>query len=235
MQLPSLGTISDTFRPFVSPDSRIKIHELRTHIPEHSTGYILSWFKANPVYFRISGARSSKYGDYRSPVKNFPARISVNRNLNRFDFLLTLVHEMTHHEVYTGASARLMGIRFYRRRSNSGPHGTEWKKKYCLLMEPLLNETVFPAELLPLLENYFKNPGSSARMDKRLVTALKKYDEPDGFIFIDLVPLHGVFTVAGGRKFRKGEKLRKRYRCECLNNGKSYLFSPMARVFLVIS
>lgn len=229
--LPFLGTLSDPFNLHVSVDSRIRIQELQSHIPENAFGYILNWFKTNPVHFTISGVRSSKYGDYRSPVKNYPARISVNRNLNRFDFLLTLVHEMAHHEVCAGTSAVFPGFGFYRRKRKTGPHGAEWKKQYRMLMKPLLNKDVFPAELLILLENYFEDSGSTSKMENQLVTALKKYDEPDGFVFIDRIPINGVFSLPGGRRFRKQEKLRKRFRCECLDNGKIYLISPMARVF----
>ena len=232
MQLPFfLGKISGPVNPPVSFDSRIKIQELQSHIPENSTGYILNWFQTTPVHFRISRARSSKFGDYRSPVKNRPARISVNRNLNRFDFLLTLVHEMAHHEVCAGSSARVSGIGFPRRKRRTGPHGTEWKNHYRTLMEPLMNDSVFPADILSPLVNYFENPHPSSKMDNLLVTALKKYDVPDGSVFIDLIPFNAEFSLPGGRRFRKREKLRKRFRCECLDNGKTYLFSPMARVF----
>ncbi|MCX6244493.1 MAG: sprT domain-containing protein [Bacteroidetes bacterium] len=212
-------------------DSRINIGELQSHVPDNSIDYIVEWFRKNDVHLRISKARSSKFGDYRGPVKKRPAWISVNRNLNQYDFLLTLVHEMAHHDVCKGSSSFIAGYRFSKRKRGTGPHGADWKNRYRLLMEPLLNKAVFPVDLLPVVVNYFENPRSSSKMNHLLVTALKKYDLPDGSVSIDQIPFEAVFTLPGGRRFRKKEKLRKRYRCINLENRKAYLFSPMARVF----
>jgi hypothetical protein len=232
MQLPFfLGTKSGSTRfspaPFIS---RVIIPELHAFIPENSTGYILDWFQSNPVQFRISKTRSSKFGDYRPPVKKFPARISVNRNLNRFDFLITLVHEMAHHEVWTESSALVPGFGIHRRKRRPRPHGKEWKTHYRRLMEPLMKESIFPADVLHHLVSHFNNLCSSSKSNEHLVVALKKYDVPDDAVFIESLAYDAVFTLPAGRKFRKQEKLRKRYRCVCLDNGRIYLFSPMARV-----
>ena len=236
MQLPSLGTKSGS--TFFSPElfsARVTISELHTFIPENSTGYILDWFHSNPVHFRISKTRSSKFGDYRPPVKNFPARISINRNLNRFDFLITLVHEMAHHEVWAEFSAPVPYFGFHRRKRQPRPHGKEWKTHYQRLMEPLMKESIFPAEVLHHLVSHFNNPRSSSKSNEQLVVALKKYDVPDDAVFIESLAFDAVFTLPAGRKFRKREKLRKRYRCVCLDNGRIYLFSPIARVMPMLT
>jgi SprT protein len=235
MQLPFLGTKSGQITSSASLDARIREQDLKAHLPQNSVGYILNWFTSNIVYFRISRSRSSKFGDYRSPAGKYPARISVNRNMNRFDFLLTLVHEMAHHELLGKASSGGPGSGLFKRRIRHVPHGAEWKKQYSSLMKPLLDESVFPDDLLPLLIPYFETQNVSPRMNKRLVTALHAYDEPDGMVFIDSVPPDAVFSLPSGRSFRKGEKLRKRYRCRSLDNGKDYLFSPLARVIWVSS
>jgi SprT protein len=232
MQLPFfLGTKSGSTR--FSPAlfvARVMIPELHAFIPENSTGYILDWFQSNPVQFRISKTRSSKFGDYRPPVKKFPARISVNRNLNKFDFLITLVHEMAHHEVWSESSALVPGFGIHRRKRRPRPHGKEWKTHYRQLMEPLMKESIFPAEVLHHLVSHFNNLRSSSKSNEHLVVALKKYDVPDDAVFIESLAYDAVFTLPAGRKFRKQEKLRKRYRCVCLDNGRIYLFSPLARV-----
>ena len=226
-----MGTKSGTI--ILSPPSFVSlmmIEDLHPFIPENSTGYILTWFQSYQVHFRISKSRTSKFGDYRSPEKNIPARISVNRNLNRFDFLITLVHEMAHHEVWTETNAPVPGFIFPRRKRRPRPHGKEWKTHYQRLMEPLMKESVFPADVLYHLEKYFENPRSSSKSNEHLAMALQKYDLPDDSVFIESLPLKAVFTLPSGRKFRKEEKLRKRYRCVCLDNRKVYLFSPTARV-----
>ncbi len=212
---------------------RPAIPDLQTFIPENSIGYILDWFQVHPVHLRISKVRSSKFGDYKLPVNKFPARISVNRNLNRFDFLITLVHEMAHHEVWTETSAGNSGFRIKLRKRRPLPHGKEWKNHYLQLMKPLMKESIFPAEVLHHLVNHFENPGSSSKSNKYLVAALKKYDTPDDSVFIESLAFDTIFSLPAGRKFRKQERLRKRYRCVCLDNGRTYLFSPMARVLPV--
>ncbi len=232
MQLPFyLGTKSRSTRFSPAPlVARIMIQDLHAFIPENSKGYILDWFQSNPIQLRISKIRSSKFGDYRAPLKNSPARISVNRNLNRFDFLITLVHEMAHHEVWTETSAPVPGLVFPRRKRRPRPHGKEWKDHYRRLVGPLMKESIFPADVLYHLEKHIENPRSSSKTNEHLVVALKKYDVPDDSVFLESLAFDAVFTLPEGKKFRKLEKLRKRYRCVCLDNGRIYLFSPMARV-----
>jgi len=229
-----LGTKSRTPRFSPAPlITRLTIQDISAFIPENSTAYILEWFQSHPVQLKISKARSSKFGDYRAPVKNFAARISVNRNLNRFDFLITLVHEMAHHEVWGETSALKPGAGNHGRKRRPRPHGKEWKIHYQKLMEPLMKEPVFPAEVVHHLVRYFENPRSSSKSNEHLVAALNKYDVQDDSVFIESLPFDAVFTLPAGKKFRKKEKLRKRYRCVCLDNRRIYLFSPMVRVITI--
>jgi SprT protein len=213
--------------------ARITVPDLLPFLPENSSAYILDWFQSNPVQLRISKARSSKFGDYRAPLKNNPARISINRNLNQYDFLITLVHEMAHHEVLAESveSIRIPG--FQKRKRRPRPHGKEWKIQYRKLMAPLMKESVFPVEVLRTLENQFDHPRSSAKANENLVFALREYDPPDNSVFVESLPFDALFALPSGRQFRKREKLRKRYQCRCLGNGKTYLFSPMAMVLPV--
>jgi len=45
--------------------------------------------------------------------------------------------------------------------------------------------------------------------------------------------LNGLFKIDDGKIFRKGEKQRKRFKCEEVRTGKIYLFSPVYEVELV--
>jgi hypothetical protein len=235
MQLPYLGTKKQS-TPFAAVSyTCIVVPDLHSYLPENSAGYILKWFHDNPVLLRISKIRSSKFGDYRAPINHMPARISVNRNLNKFDFLITLVHEMAHHEVYTEACIPNNAFFIHRRKRRPRPHGKEWKDHYLRLMSPLLTESIFPSEILKHLVDHLKNPGSSSKSNNYLVLELKNYDAPDDSVFIDSLPFDAIFSLPDGRKFKKKEKLRKRYRCESLDNGRIYLFSPMARVLPMLS
>ena len=231
MQLPFLeSALRQAHTSHIKPIPGLSMEDLDPVIPFDSKGYIYGWFQSNPVHLRISKARSSKFGDYRAPVKQYPAKISVNRNLNKFDFLITLVHEMAHHEVWMEATKPVPFLGIRKRVRRPLPHGKEWKAHYQRLMNPLLTESVFPSEVLHHIVHHFENPGSSSKANEHMVIALKEFDLPDNTVFIDSLPLDTIFALPSGRKFRKGEKLRKRYRCLCLDNRRIYLFSPVARV-----
>ena len=198
---------------------------LKESLPFSSIGFIRQWFEASGVRFRLTRTRSSKLGDYRPPGKGLPARISVNSELNPYEFLITLVHEMAHHEVWKEWN----NVLFFRKRK-SPPHGSLWKNHYQDLMRPLLNPSVFPHDVLVLLEEYFRDPRASSKTDLELVRVLKKYDRPDGHEFLESLPAGMVFILPDGRRFRKQEKLRKRYRCLNLENNRVYLFHPLVKV-----
>ncbi|HTX88806.1 MAG TPA: hypothetical protein VMC08_07450 [Bacteroidales bacterium] len=187
--------------------------------------FILLWFRDHPVMLKISRSRSSKLGDYRAPSAGHPARITVNPDLNRYEFLVTLVHEMAHHEVWKEARKG-----FFARHRRIPPHGVAWKNHYSRLMQPLLVPAFFPPDMLEVLTAYFRNPKASSKTESGLVRLLKKYDPPDGNEFLESLPFDALFRIPGGRSFRKKEKLRKRYRCVSLDNRKIYLLSPLVRV-----
>jgi SprT protein len=204
----------------------------RSFIPDQSIDYILHWFLENKVRLRISLNRSSKTGDYRPSRQNLPPRISVNNNLNPFDFLITLVHEMAHHVVWCTFAmiSHEMSSRIHRHHRPK-PHGQEWQHQFHQLMIPLMNTSVFPPDVLYMVENYFTNLRVSRRFGMNLTRVLKKYDNPDGKEFVENLPFDALFRLPDGRLFRRKEKLRKRFRCVCMNNNRIYLFSPLAQVY----
>ena len=203
---------------------------LEPHLPVRSIDYILDWLMEEKVQLRITRNRSSKMGDYRPPKPGTSARISVNHNLNEFSFLITLVHEMAHHLV-PGKVAGNKFIGSFRRKKRPKPHGPEWQSRYRKLMEPLLIEEIFPPDVLASMEQYLENPKASTAGDMKLFRVLKKYDSPDGTEFIENLPFDAAFQLRNGLTFHKKEKIRKRYRCVCINNGRNYLFNPMSQVY----
>jgi hypothetical protein len=102
-------------------------------------------------------------------------------------------------------------------------------------MAPVMNVSVFPSDVLAVLKQYLDNPKASTTGDQDLYRILKKYDHDVHGEFVENLPLNALFQLPNGRVFRKKEKLRKRYRCLCLNDNRIYLFSPVATVFRSIS
>jgi SprT protein len=213
----------------VDGDPRILMKNLlEPYLPDQSVGFFVDWLLDNKVRLRISNSRSTKLGDYRSPRPGAAPVISVNRNLNKYSFLITLVHEMAHH-IVTEVHHPVIS---FRRKKRPKPHGAEWQSRYRDLMYPLMNQAVLPRDIIDVMEKYLENPKASTSADQALFRALKNYDVPDGSEYIEKLPFDTVFYLRNGRSFRKKEKMRKRYRCISHDNGRSYLFNPMTQVYL---
>lgn len=193
---------------------------LYNHIPEHSVKTVQKLLDNDNLIVKIKNERKTRHGDYK-PLSNGKHQITVNSNLNKYRFLITLIHEVAHFEAYLKYGRTIK------------PHGKEWKRTFQYLMLPFLNPSVFPESLLPLLANYFKNPRASADTDAQLSFALRQFNEANGLQLVFEIPLGQYFKLYNGRIFRKGKKRTKRYECVEVNTGKLYLFNPNAEVQLI--
>lgn len=172
------------------------------------------------VHLKIVNERKTRHGDYR-PLPDGSHRITINANLNQYRFLITLVHEIAHLVAFTKYGRYIK------------PHGVEWKHTFQQLMLPFLRPDVFPNDLLPVLARHFKNPKASSDTDALMSIALKKYD-PETYKNYIFELTHGaLFITDNGRKFIKGNKLRKRYECKELDSGRLYLFQPNVQVEVI--
>ena len=72
---------------------------LRMHIanfPEGSADYAYDILWKYGIQLRIKKPRTTKLGDYRPPQPGEARRISINKDLNKFSFLVTFLHETAH-------------------------------------------------------------------------------------------------------------------------------------------
>tara|TARA_Y100000741_G_C17881760_1_gene407384 strand:+ start:118 stop:447 length:330 start_codon:yes stop_codon:yes gene_type:complete len=100
---------------------------------------------------------------------------------------------------------------------------------------PLLNNNVFPENILSRLAKHMKNPRATTDSDEDLIIYLSKYDlNRDDKVFLTEIATNNYFKYSTERIFKKSYKLRKRYICEEVSTGKKYLFSPVAKVKKVI-
>ncbi|MCB0772086.1 MAG: SprT-like domain-containing protein [Flavobacteriales bacterium] len=193
------------------------ILRLQAHLPRHAWPTVAHWLRRNPVVVRISPPRSTKLGDYRVATRTMGHRISVNGDLNRYAFLVVLIHEFAHYATFQK----------YRRHE---PHGAEWKAEYKRLMRPLLTREVFPADVLRVLTLHLVDAPSSSCTDHGLMRVLRRYDR-DPRPFLEELDANTVFRF-NQKLFVKGPQLRKRFRCRCLNDRRIYLIDPTAEVHL---
>lgn len=197
-----------------------KVDVLAQYMPPEAAPVIAKWIDYFQCEFKISKSRATKLGDYRHPFKELGHKISVNNNLNRYAFLVTTVHEFAHLLTWNDHKNKVR------------PHGGEWKHNFKRMMTPFLDQQIFPDDLQQAISTYLSNPSASSCTDLKLSRALKKYDGVMDHSRLEELPKHAIFTIKDGRRFKKGEQLRKRFRCECLDNGNIYLFSPLAEVIV---
>lgn len=194
---------------------------LEKYLPERALQPCFELIKTNNVHLKIVNHRVTRHGDYRR-MPNGQHQITVNASLNKYRFLITLVHEIAH----------LVAFEQFGRRIK--PHGVEWKQTFQKMMLPFIRPEIFPSQLLPLIANHFKNPKASSSTDARLAIALQAYDPIDrtkNYVFE--LPMGSTFRIYNGKLFKKGRKKIKRYECVELSTGRLYLFQPNAEVELV--
>jgi SprT protein len=192
---------------------------LSKYLPEHAVKPVFELVVANQVHLKIVNQRVTRHGDYRSLSGKH--EITVNANLNKYRFLITLIHEISH----------LVAFEKFGRRIK--PHGEEWKHCFRQLMIPFIRPEIFPNHLLPLIARHFKNPTASSDTDATLALALKQFDVRSDKYYIFEVPYGSLFRIHNGKIFRKGAQRTKRFECEERDTGKIYLFNPNAEVELL--
>ena len=206
---------------------------LKNYIPQAALTSVMQLIELYQVHLKIVNDRQSKHGDFRT-LSSGKHVITINHSLNKYRFLITLIHEIAH----------LVAFETYGR--SIKPHGREWKYVFQKLMLPLINPKIFPQQLLPVLAHHFKNPKASSDTDARLAIALKAFDEDrhrpgemqqfnsvKSYIFE--LPIGSIFRTANGTLFKKGERLRKRYKCREIETNREYVFQPNAEVELIKS
>lgn len=192
-------------------------HAITPYVPQGTARVLAVQIVQYRCHLTITRDRKSKAGDYRHPHGKIGHRISVNGSLNQYAFLITLVHEMAHL------------VNWERHGRKVDPHGKEWKTAFQELMMEFQNQEIFPPDVLEPLNRHMKRPKSATVRDLDLMRVLRSYDErTDSVLLEDLSK--GEEFLLGKRNFKKGEKLRKRYRCEQVGTGKTYLISAIAEV-----
>lgn len=193
---------------------------LAKYLPEHAVKPAFDLIVANQVHLKIVNERLTRHGDYRRGHTG-KHEITVNASLNKYRFLITLIHEIAH----------LVAFEKFGR--NIKPHGDEWKFTFQRLMVPFIRPEIFPGQLLPLLARHFKNPTASSDTDTTLSLALKQYDKENDKNYVFEIPYGSVFRIKNGKIFKKLAVRTKRFECIEISSGRTYLFNPNAEVELL--
>ncbi|REA56566.1 hypothetical protein DSL64_26495 [Dyadobacter luteus] len=177
-----------------------------SYVPKASVAWCQHLFENSDFDFFLARPRRTRLGDF-TIKRGFRPRITVNVNLNAYNFLITYLHEVAHYIVYKKYKSTS--------RNRIAPHGVEWKREFRALLLPVMNEGIFPSDVLVPLLKYAVSPKASTGADQDLYNALKKHDDPS--ITLNKTALihlaDGADFVFQNRLFIKGEVRRTRVLC----------------------
>ena len=198
------------------------LENLRHYLPDDSFELVLPYIIDHKVHLTITRARTTILGNYIGKYKDQNHRISINGNLNKFSFLITLLHEIAHLLAFEKFGTRIKA------------HGTEWKKEYAHVLSSFVIKKIFPPDIEDELRRTLKNPAASSCAEKELLRILKRYDIGNShLILLEQLKADSFFKIKSGRVFQKGNKVRTRFLCKEVATKKMFLFSPVSEVVLV--
>lgn len=197
----------------------VSLQMLSGYLPEGTFEKVLKYLIRFKVELTITRKRNSVLGDYRLPYGQDGHRITINGDLNRYAFLLTLLHELAHLVAYVDYGTRI------------APHGQEWKSTFRKILTGFTDKGFLPDDVEQAIKKYMRDPAARSCVDEGLIRVLKKHDPPvQGHCFVEDLEEGEWFKAIDNRIYSRGRKIRKRYECTDVRNRKKYLFSPVYEV-----
>lgn len=200
----------------------VALNTLNTYLPKGAYPHLEKYLIRHKVHLTITPERSSVLGNYQGGYNGRNHRISVNGSLNKFSFLITLLHELGHMLAFEKYGARIPA------------HGQQWKYEYSRLLASFISNRIFPRDIERELIATLENPGASSCTETSLLRVLRKYDEQrPGFFLLEDLPDGSYFRIRNGSVYLKLHKKRVRILCREIDTNRLFLFSPVSDVQLV--
>ncbi len=196
---------------------------LAQYLPENTFEPVIKYIQQYNIHLTVTRVRKSVLGDYRHAAGWGNHKISINGNLNKYEFLITFLHELAHLFTYEQFKNRVE------------PHGKEWKHFYSRLLVEFVQLKVFHPDIEKALIKSIQNPAATANGETELMLVLRAYNMKQrvGFVLIEHVPDGSIFKTDKGRIFKKIGKRRKRYECIELPTGLRFSFSGLSEVQII--
>ncbi len=196
---------------------------LSAYLPEGAFEPVVQLIHQYKVHLTVTKARKSVLGDYRHAGMGANHKISVNGNLNKYEFLITLLHELAH----------LLCFEQFKNRVEA--HGKEWKYIYSDLLAAFIRLGLFPLDIQKSLQKTLLNPAATANGETALLLVLRNYDavKKEGHAFVAHLQEGTLFESFKGRIFRRGKKRRIRIECVEVATGHVYSFSALTEVKVI--
>src|SRR6188508_2492236 len=147
------------------PRKEAPLNQLQTYLPLNTFEAVRQYLHQYQVHLTVAKERKSILGDYRHRTHGKTHRISVNGNLNKYAFLITLLHELAHLLAFEKYGNRIV------------THGREWKSVYSNILKDFVSKKIFPADITQALTQSLHNPAASSCAEEGLMRVLRHYDE----------------------------------------------------------
>ena len=199
------------------------LNALNSYLPDGAFEPVIDLINQYKVHLTVTKARKSVLGDYRHAFQGANHKISVNGNLNKYEFLITLLHELAH----------LLCYELHRNRVDA--HGKEWKSIYGQLLAQFIQKGIFPDDIKKALSKTLLNPAATANGETKLLLVLRKYNtvQKEGIALVANIAEGVLFESLNGKIFKRGKKRRIRIECVEVATGQVYSFSALTEVKVV--
>lgn len=199
------------------------LHSLSEFLPDGSFDTVLMYLNHYKIHILVTQKRKTILGNYKHVGISGNHSISVNGNLNKYEFLITFLHELAHLLTYE------------QHKNKVEPHGIEWKNFYSQLLIEFIQKNIFPIDIKVALQKSILNPAATANGETELLRILRRYNKQQNcnLILVESVPYLSEFITENGKIFKKGLKRRTRFECVELTTNKVYLFNALAEVKLL--
>ena len=192
----------------------MSVANLQKYLPENTLPFLKTWFGEHYIHIKITKARNSKLGDYRKmPDKSH--QITINSTLQPQLFFFVLTHELAHLLAFENFGNRI------------SPHGSEWKNTFrTMLLESI---SIYSEDLKPIILKFSKAPKANFMSSPDLVKYFHIENYEDETSYIEDLETEDRFIYRKQTYIIEGKR-KKNYICLNLDNGKRYIFKPLARV-----
>ncbi|MBS1763013.1 MAG: SprT-like domain-containing protein [Bacteroidetes bacterium] len=195
------------------------VNELSFFLPDGSSERVIEYLQHYSVHLTVTRKRSTILGDYRAKHDGKPHRISVNGNLNKYSFLITLLHELAHLLTFEKFANKVL------------PHGNEWKIEFSEILKEFLAKDIFPQDVKRAVLKSIHNPAASTCSDVELLKVLRTYDKNyHKKIVVEEVAEGKKFKIKNSQVYIRGPRQRTRYKCRETTTGRWFLFHGMYEV-----
>lgn len=215
----------------------LKLSDINSYIPDSAAPDVVAYLNSNKVRLVITKHRVTHLGTFSVDLRSRQVTITANGTLSEYHFLLVLLHEFAHLEVYKQYKQRVQ------------PHGKEWKVCFGDLIYRYVQGKHFPEDLSSELLIFAANPSAAFNRKSKIAIALSKYERPENAQFSIYAPLHddenritlkdipigSIFTIKNGMTLKKLElppRSRVRFLCIDIKTQRKYLVHANALVKL---